>query len=227
MANGNLSTESLRVSSQFGTDYASQQVTGWSTSGYNFVFTPGTADTTGAVGQDGKLYLSVRETVAATASPPVRQAETSWLLTVVFTSAPSHKPLAVSRPANTLMCRSTMPQHSSMGLTAPPQSNSKLASEARRTQRQVLSIASHGFSGWQHETLTFKATSSSEVLSFLGERSPCPTAVCAPKMESRCPPSPSRPWVLLFARRLLQLGCHRLCTPEIAAAVAVLFSKLG
>jgi PEP-CTERM motif len=36
----------------------------------------------------------------------------------------------------------------------------------------VLSIPSHGFSGWAFETLKFKVTSSSEVLSFLASGTP-------------------------------------------------------
>src|ERR1700735_2004106 len=39
------------VSSEFGDLYSAQQVVGWTTSGYNYVFTPGRADSSGAVGQ--------------------------------------------------------------------------------------------------------------------------------------------------------------------------------
>src|SRR5579875_1665329 len=45
------------VSSEFGDRLPSQQVTGWTTNGYNFVFTPGTADTSGAAGEFGNLAL--------------------------------------------------------------------------------------------------------------------------------------------------------------------------
>ena len=58
--NGNFQTLQTQASEQFGSGYtgASQQVTNWSTSGYNFVFLPGTADTTaGATGSSGSLSL--------------------------------------------------------------------------------------------------------------------------------------------------------------------------
>jgi hypothetical protein len=58
VANGNF--EDLLVpgvSAEFGTRHPSQEVTGWSASGYNFVFTPGTADTTGAAGEFNTIFL--------------------------------------------------------------------------------------------------------------------------------------------------------------------------
>lgn len=58
VANGDL--EQLLVpgfSAEFGSRYPSQQVSGWTTNGYNFVFTPGSADTTGAKGEYGHLAL--------------------------------------------------------------------------------------------------------------------------------------------------------------------------
>jgi len=45
-------------STEFGTRYGGQVVTGWTTGGYNFLFKPGTADTTGAINEySGQLKL--------------------------------------------------------------------------------------------------------------------------------------------------------------------------
>ncbi len=57
--NGSFETLQTQASEQFGSGYsgASTEVTGWSTSGYNFVFLPGKADTTGATGASGSLTL--------------------------------------------------------------------------------------------------------------------------------------------------------------------------
>ncbi len=55
--NGDFEQTSQPGSFEFGSRYPSQQLTDWTTDGYNFVFQPGTADTTGAVGEYGALKL--------------------------------------------------------------------------------------------------------------------------------------------------------------------------
>ncbi len=52
-----------------GRNYPSQQVTGWTTSDYNFVFQSGTADSSGATGQYGKLQLWVPNNGSANGLP--------------------------------------------------------------------------------------------------------------------------------------------------------------
>jgi hypothetical protein len=54
ITNGSFETVTTAVSTEFGTRYAGQVVTGWTTSGYNFLFKPGTADTTGAANEYGE-----------------------------------------------------------------------------------------------------------------------------------------------------------------------------
>ena len=57
VVNGGFEQTLTNQSAEFGNRYSSQQVTGWTTSGYNFVFLPGTADTTGAAGEYGNVQL--------------------------------------------------------------------------------------------------------------------------------------------------------------------------
>lgn len=62
IVNGNFETTSLTASAQINTT----NVSGWSTTGYNFLFFPGTATTTGAATvQYGQLYLGGSTTVGA------------------------------------------------------------------------------------------------------------------------------------------------------------------
>ena len=51
VTNGGFESELLPISSEFGSRFPTQQITNWTTSGYNFVFGPGTADTTGAIAE--------------------------------------------------------------------------------------------------------------------------------------------------------------------------------
>lgn len=173
VANGNF--EQLKVpgvSSQFGTYYASQEVTGWSTSGYNFVFTPGTADTTGAVGQYGKLYLwgpgngSSNHLTTSPAGGNFLAFDGGVHVGAVTQTVSG---LAAGKYVDVSFYYAAAQQYGFNGATTE-QFKVSLGSQTDSTQ--VLSIASHGFSGWQHETLTFKATSSSEVLSFLANGTP-------------------------------------------------------
>ena len=46
LINGDFELTTLPGSAEFGSGYPANQVTGWYTDGYNFVFAPGTADTT-------------------------------------------------------------------------------------------------------------------------------------------------------------------------------------
>lgn len=57
VTNGGFESTLLAQSSEFGDRFPSQQVTGWSTSGYNWVFRPGEADTVGGNGEYSFLSL--------------------------------------------------------------------------------------------------------------------------------------------------------------------------
>lgn len=53
--NGGFEATLVDQSSEFGSLYPVQQVTGWTTNGYNWVFRPGEADGPGGPGQYGNL----------------------------------------------------------------------------------------------------------------------------------------------------------------------------
>ena len=57
VTNGGFEQTTLAGSHGFGSLYSANQVAGWTTTGYNFVYAPGTADTTGADGEYGNMML--------------------------------------------------------------------------------------------------------------------------------------------------------------------------
>lgn len=146
--------------------------TGWNTTGYNFVFNANTADTTGASGYYGGLTLwgpnngstngfgnsptggNFLAADGAYWTEPVQQTITGLnagqKYTVAFDWAAAQ-------------------QHGYDG----PQTEQWAVSLGNETHSTaVYSNTSHGFSGWMHESYTFTATSSSEVLSFLAVGTP-------------------------------------------------------
>lgn len=173
VANGNFETlKEPGVSSQFGVYYAYQEVTSWSTSGYNFVFTPGTADTTGAPGQYGQIYLWGPGN-GANNGLSTSPAGGNFLAfdggTHVGAVTQTIKGLTAGDDYGVSFYYAAAQQHGYAGSTTE-QFKVSLGTESETTP--VLSAASHGFSGWHYETLTFKAASASEVLSFLASGTP-------------------------------------------------------
>jgi len=173
LANGNF--EQLKqpgVSSQFGLYYASQEVNSWSTSGYNFVFTPGTADTTGAAGEYGQIYLWGPQNGASnglTTSPlggnflGFDSGSHQGAVTQTI------KGLIVGNDYSVSFYWAAAQQHGYNGTTSD---HFTVSLGAQSDITSTVSIPSHGFSGWQYDSVVFKATSSSEVLSFLASGTP-------------------------------------------------------
>jgi hypothetical protein len=156
--------------------------TGWTTSGYNFLLTPGSADTTGVTGQYGKLKLygpgdgsnnglpasspdggnfigadGAYDVGAITQSLSVVKGST--YIVGFYWAAAQQSGFGCISPANPGGCTTEQWQVGFGG------------------QTQTTAIASTGanaggFSGWLYQTFTFTADSSTDVLSFLALGTP-------------------------------------------------------
>lgn len=158
---------------QFGTGYAT--LPGWTTSGYNFVFTPGSGDTTGSQGQYGNVSLW---------GPANGGAMSNYL--------PAASPLggnyvaadgafqvdAIRQTINNLIVGQ---QYSlgfyfagaqQYGFTGPTTEQWIVSLGSETYATPILQNANHGFTGWQYQNMTFTATSVSETLSFLAVGTP-------------------------------------------------------
>lgn len=168
------------VASEFGTEpnltasqKNGQEVTGWTSTGYNFVFTPGSADTTGS-NITGPYYVKLwgsnnggLNTIAA--SPD--GGNFLGMDGVYF-------PGAISQTINNLVVGSTTTvsfwyagaqQYGYTGITTE---GFQVSLGNQTVSTPMLTDSSHGFTGWQQQTLTFTPTSTSEVLSFLAQGTP-------------------------------------------------------
>ena len=165
---------SVTGSTEFGARYAGQVVTGWTTAGYNYVFTPGTADTSGAVNeynQHLKLWgPGTGSSNGLTASSPAGGnflgADGPYFPGPIQQTVTG---LDVGSVATISFYWAGAQQYGYDGSTTEAWQVS-LGNETHMTP--VLQSASHGFTGWRQQTLSFVVTSATEVLSFLAIGTP-------------------------------------------------------
>lgn len=174
--NGNFETlsPSDTGSTEFGTLYGGQVVTGWTTSGYNFLFKSGTADTTGAANEFGQQLMlwgpGNGSANGLTASSP--DGGNFIGADGVFGQAAIQQTidnLDVNSVASITFDWAGAQQYNFDGNTTEAWQVT-LGDETHTTP--VVSNVNHGFTGWQQTTLSFVVTSATEVLSFLALGTP-------------------------------------------------------
>ncbi len=160
------------TSAEFGSLYPSQQVLGWTSTGYNFVFLPGTADTTGATGQYGgiKLWGPADGSANGLGTSP---AGGNFL---AMDGGYSQGPLSQTLSGLTVGAATTVSflfgGAQQYGYTGATTEQFQVSLGNQKLFTEVLQDDSHGFTGWKNESLTFTATGTSETLSFLAIGTP-------------------------------------------------------
>jgi hypothetical protein len=171
--NGNFTELATQTSSEFGSLYSGQQVTDWSTSGYNFVFLPNTADSTGAVGQFSTLKLWGPGSGSAngfTATAPgggnIIGGDGAYQVGAVSQT------LTGLKVGDTIAVKFDWAGAQQSGYTTSTTENWKVSLGSSSQTTATVNNAAKGFTGWMGETFDFVATSSSETLSFLAAGTP-------------------------------------------------------
>ncbi len=148
--------------------------TGWSTSGYNFLFPSGTADNgTGVSGQYGNLQLWGPGNGSANGLPASSPDGGNY---VAADGAYSVGPISQTISGLTVGSQYAVSFYwagaQQYGFTSPTQEqwNVSLGSDTQSTA--IVNNVNHGFTGWMGQTFTYTATSTSEVLSFLAYGTP-------------------------------------------------------
>jgi hypothetical protein len=174
--NGNFETlsPSDTGSTEFGTLYGGQVVTGWTTSGYNFLFKSGTADTTGAANQyGGQLMLWGPNDGSANGMPAASPAGGNFIgADGAYLQGPLQQTITgldMNSVASITFSWAGAQQYAFNGPTTEAWQVT-LGKETHSTP--VVSNVTHGFTGWQTTTLSFVVTSTTEVLSFLALGTP-------------------------------------------------------
>jgi hypothetical protein len=147
--------------------------TGWTTTGYNFVFAPGTADTSGANGQFGAVILWGPNSGSANGLPGTSPAGGNFVAADgafnVGAITQTINGLTIGKDYVLGFWWAAAQQYPFDGPNTE-QWQVSLGSDTQATA--VYSNSSHGFSGWMYQTFTFTAGASSEVLSFLAVGTP-------------------------------------------------------
>lgn len=171
IVNGGFETTTMSVASQMTTT----NVTGWSTTGYNFLFFPGTATTSGALSQQyGALILSGTLPSGASNGFPATSPDGGnfvgadgdyqvGAITQTVTGLTPGIQYAVSFLWGAAQQKGYTP-------ATTEQWKVSLGNEMHATP--VINNPSRGFSGWFAQSLTYTATSTSQVLSFLAAGTP-------------------------------------------------------
>lgn len=173
--NGSFAITGGSSSFQFGTGYtSSESVANWATSGYNFVYVPNTADSTGATGSAGVVKLWGPNDGSANGLPTSSPTGGNYVA-----ADGAYKVAAITQTITGLNIGAKVyvsfawagAQQS--GFTGPTTDNwtVDLGTSASQVTKTV-SLVSEGFSGWTNETFAFIATSASETLSFLATGTP-------------------------------------------------------
>jgi hypothetical protein len=177
VTNGSFATPGATTSFQFGT-YGSytppQALSGWTSTGYNFVFLP---SSTVATGVDGNLSLWSPQSSPASANGFTNASPTGGN----FIGADgAYGQANISQTINGLTTGHTYAVSfawagaQQAGYTAVNGTTEFWAvSFGGATQdTQTITVANKGFSGWLNQTFDFVATSSSETLSFFATGTP-------------------------------------------------------
>lgn len=185
--NGNFEDIKIDASSEFGDRYPSQQVANWTTDGYNFVFKPGTADTTGAPADQGQPDGTNTFRLWGPGNPknPSNNGLTATSPTggnFLGLEADLTRTRDLNRPVKQQITGLIPGQLATLSFYwAGSQQylfdgdNSEwlqisLGGETKETSR--VENANHGFTGWQLATMTFTPNDTSLTLAFLAQGKP-------------------------------------------------------
>lgn len=152
--------------------YAGNTVKGWTSSGYNFLFSDTNADHGGVGGSYGNLQLwgAGNGSTNGLGASPV--GGNFIAADGAFEIAPLQQTvngLVAGQKYNLSFYWAGAQQYTFDGATTEQW---KVSLGNQTISTEVKNNSNHGFTGWQKETFTFTATSASEVLSFLAVGTP-------------------------------------------------------
>lgn len=167
ITNGNFETGSY---GQIG--YKGRTLDGWSTTGYNFLFNASNDDTGGVTGEYGNLQLwgpgngAVNKLGASPAGGNYYAADGAYGVQPLTQTING---LVVGQKYDLSFYWAGAQQYGFNGATTEQW---KVTFGNENYSTAVKNNVEHGFTGWQQEVVTFTATSSSQLLSFLAVGTP-------------------------------------------------------
>lgn len=158
---------------EFNTSYTT--AADWSSAGYNFIFAPGTADTTGSYTPqfNGNLELWGPGNGSANGLPSSSPYGGNFVA-----ADGAYEVGAISQTINGLTAGDTYAVGfywagaQQTGFSGTTTEGWDVSLGGQTIDTPILTDPSHGFTGWQYSTLDFTSSGSSEVLSFLAVGTP-------------------------------------------------------
>ena len=169
---GHFTQLTLNESAEFGSLYPQQQVGGWATSGYNLVFLPNTATTSGATTSYGTLQLWGPGDGANNGFVDAPGGGNFIAADGAFDVAPVTQSLTGLTVGDTIAVSfdwAAAQQYTYSGATTE---NWVVGLGSQSYTTPTYNNPQHGFSGWMNASYDFVATSSTETLSFLSQGTP-------------------------------------------------------
>jgi len=145
---------------------------GWTTTSYSFLYAPGTADTTGAVGSLGTAFLwgpGDGSPNGLTVSP---NGGNFVAADGDYNPGPISQTINGLTPGNPYIVSFYWAGAEADPLNSPTTEQWQVSLGAQTQVTPIINNASEGFTGWMFQSMTFTATGSSEVLSFLAAGTP-------------------------------------------------------
>lgn len=176
--NGDFEQTTLQGSFGFGDRYAANQVANWTSAGYSFVFASGQADTVGAEGERGHIWLWGPDYVYGNGRSDNGLPDSSPTGGNFIAADGAYEAAPISQLINGLQVGQNYSLSfywaaaQQMGYNGSSQQNWTVSLGDQTFQTATVTNVSHGFVPWQQARFTFTPTSASEVLSFLAGGTP-------------------------------------------------------
>ena len=178
VTNGDFEQTTLAGSNGFGDRYATNQVAGWSSNAYSFIFAPGEADTVGAEGERGHLWLWGPDFPRGNGASDNGLPDTSptggnfVAIDGAYEQAPLTQMISGLDVGTNYTLSFYWAAAQQMGYNGTTEQSWTVSLGDQTYQTATISNPSHAFSGWQQETVSFTADSASALLSFLAQGTP-------------------------------------------------------
>jgi hypothetical protein len=148
-------------------------ISGWTSTGYNFVYAPGTADTTGAVGHDGTVKLWGPGTSSANGLTATSPDLGNFIAADgAFEVGPISQSLTGLTVGHAYAVSFWWAGAQQSGFTGVTTDQWKVSFGGSTQSTAVATNVNHGFTGWMQQTFTFIADNTTDTLSFLAVGTP-------------------------------------------------------
>lgn len=183
VVNGGFEAETINnvagsVSSEFGNRYnnGSVQLTGWTTNGYSLVFTPNTADTSGAATEFGTLQLWGPNSGSANGLTGTSPTGGNFVASDgAYGTAPITQTIGGLTVGAQYQLSFYWAAAQQKGWDGTTTENWTVSFGNQSYTTATVTNASHGFVPWQQQVYSFTASAVSQTLSFLAAGTPSGT----------------------------------------------------